>query len=176
MWAERFKSVIVENGKTLINCLAYIDLNPVRAGIVNIPDLYRWNSIGYHVQTDNKDEFLSLDFGLTEFGPREEKERLTDYREFLYEAGAIDRSEKKNRQVIDEKILNTERKKGFKLDRRDRFLHKTRYFTDSGIIGSKKFVAETYQVFKHYFQSKEKKPKTISGLDGIYSMKRLTET
>jgi hypothetical protein len=32
-WSERFKSVIVENGETLINCLAYIDLNPVRAGM-----------------------------------------------------------------------------------------------------------------------------------------------
>ena len=30
-WSERFKSVIVDNGDTLINCLAYIDLNPVRA-------------------------------------------------------------------------------------------------------------------------------------------------
>ena len=33
-WGDRFKSVIVEKGETLINCLAYIDLNPVRAGIV----------------------------------------------------------------------------------------------------------------------------------------------
>ena len=33
-WGERFKSVLVENGDTLINCLAYIDLNPVRAGLV----------------------------------------------------------------------------------------------------------------------------------------------
>jgi hypothetical protein len=29
-WGDRFKSVIVDNGDTLINCLAYIDLNPVR--------------------------------------------------------------------------------------------------------------------------------------------------
>jgi REP element-mobilizing transposase RayT len=28
-WGDRFKSVIVENGETLINCLAYIDLNPL---------------------------------------------------------------------------------------------------------------------------------------------------
>jgi hypothetical protein len=27
-WGDRFKSVIVEKGETLINCLAYIDLNP----------------------------------------------------------------------------------------------------------------------------------------------------
>ncbi len=32
-WSERFKSVIVDNGDTLINCLAYIDLNPVRADV-----------------------------------------------------------------------------------------------------------------------------------------------
>ncbi len=37
-WGDRFKSVIVENGETLINCLAYIDLNPVRAGLVTRPE------------------------------------------------------------------------------------------------------------------------------------------
>jgi putative transposase len=42
-------------------------VNPVRAGIVEKPVEYRWNSIGYHVQTDNRDDFLSLDFGLKEF-------------------------------------------------------------------------------------------------------------
>lgn len=34
-WGDRFKSVIVENGDTLINCLAYIDLNPVRANMTS---------------------------------------------------------------------------------------------------------------------------------------------
>jgi len=59
--------VIVEIGETLINCRADIDLNLVRAGIVEKPENYRWNSIGYHVQTDNQDDLLSLDFGLREF-------------------------------------------------------------------------------------------------------------
>jgi len=68
LWGERFKSLIVENGETLINCLAYIDLNPLRAGLVDRPEDYRWNSLGYHIQTGNKDNFLSLDFGLKEFG------------------------------------------------------------------------------------------------------------
>ena len=30
---DRFKSVIVDQGETLVKCLAYIDLNPLRAGI-----------------------------------------------------------------------------------------------------------------------------------------------
>ena len=29
-WGDRFKSVIVDNGETLINCLAYNDLHPVK--------------------------------------------------------------------------------------------------------------------------------------------------
>ena len=66
-WGDRFKSVIVDKGETLINCLAYIDLNPLRAGIVSRPEDYRWNSLGYHVQTNNRDNFLSTDFGLKEF-------------------------------------------------------------------------------------------------------------
>ena len=52
----------------------------------------------------------------------------------------------------------------------------TRYFTDSGIIGGKAFVFETYQKVKTHFQSKRDKiPKPVAGLTGIYSLKRLTE-
>jgi REP element-mobilizing transposase RayT len=68
LWGDRFKSVVVEDGHTLINCLAYIDLNPVRAGLVEKPEDYRWSSIGHHVQTGNRDKLLSLDLGLQEFG------------------------------------------------------------------------------------------------------------
>jgi hypothetical protein len=52
-WGDRFKSMIVENGETLINCLAYIDLKPVPAGMVSAPDDYRWNTLGYLLQTGN---------------------------------------------------------------------------------------------------------------------------
>ncbi|MBU0991838.1 MAG: transposase [Proteobacteria bacterium] len=40
LWGERFKSVIVENGETRINRLAYVELNPVHANIVDRPDMY----------------------------------------------------------------------------------------------------------------------------------------
>ncbi len=73
------------------------------------------------------------------------------------------------------KIKEKERKKDFKITRIDRFQSRTRYFTDSGIIGSKDFVYQNYLRFKHLFQSKEKKPKPIKGLQGVYSLKRLVE-
>ena len=39
---DRFKSVLVENGEALQTMAAYIDLNPVRAGLVQDPKDYRW--------------------------------------------------------------------------------------------------------------------------------------
>ena len=175
-WGDRFKSVIVDKGETLINCLAYIDLNPLRAGIVSRPEDYRWNSLGYHVQTNNRDNFLSTDFGLKEFKVKSEKERIRRYRRYVYEAGAVNRPEKGKTKVIGDRILKKERKREFELSRNDRFRYRTRYFTDSGVIGSKEFVSKTYIRFKHHFSSKnEKKPKPIKGLEGVYSLKRLSE-
>ena len=170
-WGGRFKSTVVEDGETLINCLAYIDLNPVRAGIVEKPEDYRWNSIGYHLQTDNKDDFLSLDFGLKAFGMTDADDRLKEYRRFLYETGAMT----KNRaEAIRKEVLEKERQKGFKVSRADRFALRTRHFCDSGIIGSKAFVKKQYDQVKHLLKSKnEKTPKLIEGLDGVYSLKRL---
>ena len=161
--SERFKSVIVDNGETLINCLAYIDLNPVRAGIAKRPEGYRWSSLGYHVQARNAGRFLSMDFGLREFGVMNEKERLSHYRGFVYEKGGITRQ-------------GGERRKGIELKAVERFRYRTRYFTDSGIIGTRDFVERVYRQFKDHFSSKhEKRPKDIRGLEGIFSLKRLSE-
>ena len=47
LWEERFKSVLVEgSGTTLAAMAAYIDLNPVRAGLVEDPKDYRWCGYG----------------------------------------------------------------------------------------------------------------------------------
>ena len=136
----------------MINCLAYIDLNPIRAGIVEKPEEYRWCSLGYHVQTNNRDRFLSLDFGLREFAIKSAKDRLAYYRRFVYERGG---------GLIREL---EDRSNGLELSGVDRFRYRTRYFTDSGIIGSKEFVSRTFQAFKDRFTSKhEKRPRPIRG-------------
>ncbi len=59
-----FEFVIGGKGEMLVNCLAYTDLNPLRTGLVYRPEEYRWNSYGYHLQTENKDRFLHTDYGL----------------------------------------------------------------------------------------------------------------
>ena len=47
LWQDRYKSVLLENDeKVLLTMAAYIDLNPVRAGLVKDPKDYRWSGYG----------------------------------------------------------------------------------------------------------------------------------
>jgi REP element-mobilizing transposase RayT len=172
LWGDRFKSVIVQDGRTLVNCLAYIDLNPVRANMVKRPEDYRWSSLGYHVQTNNQAGFLSLDLGMADWGIESGK-RLRKYREFVYETGALDAGKG---AMLDPKVVERERKKGYKLTAADRLRYRTRYFTDSGIIGTREFVARHSKRFHDHFAcKKEKIPLKVQGLDGVYSLKRLSK-
>ena len=41
---DRYKSIFVRDGEYLIRCMRYIELNPVRAGIVDDPLAYPWSS------------------------------------------------------------------------------------------------------------------------------------
>ncbi|SDB01700.1 hypothetical protein SAMN05660653_00001 [Desulfonatronum thiosulfatophilum] len=59
--------MIVQEGASLVNLLAYVDLNPVRAGLVRKPEDYRWSGLGYLVQTGNRAGLLDLDLGLKEW-------------------------------------------------------------------------------------------------------------
>jgi putative transposase len=48
LWEGRFRSSIVSSERYLLACLRYIELNPVRAGIVRQPDAFRWSSHRHH--------------------------------------------------------------------------------------------------------------------------------
>ena len=44
LWESRFKSCLVQSEGYVLSCYRYIELNPVRAGLVRRPDEYRWSS------------------------------------------------------------------------------------------------------------------------------------
>jgi REP element-mobilizing transposase RayT len=162
-WAERFKSVIVEKGETLINCLAYIDLNPIRAGLVDRPEEYHWSSLGYRFRSSRKDGFLSWNMGLKEYNVKSPKERLRLYREFVYARGGVDLGKGR---ILDAIALP---------ENVERFIQRTRFFTDAGIMGSREFVRQGFELFRDIIRPKrERKPHRIQGLDQVYSLKRLT--
>jgi hypothetical protein len=176
--------MIVQDGTTLVNLLAYVDLNPIRAGVVRKPEDYTWCSLGYHLQTGNKGELLSVDFGLREWNELDPREIVRKYREFVYETGAADsgqwsedggQSEGGEKRGIEQKIVDKERKRKYRVRRVDRFRYRSRYFTDAGIIGSKEFVSEVFDRVKHLLSSKDERKFTpVGGIEGVYSMKRLS--
>ncbi len=44
LWEGRYKCNVVDSQAYLLSCMRYIELNPVRAGMVNHPGEYRWSS------------------------------------------------------------------------------------------------------------------------------------
>ena len=49
LWEGRYKATLVDTDEYLLACYRYIELNPVRAGLVSDPSLYPWSSFGAHV-------------------------------------------------------------------------------------------------------------------------------
>lgn len=49
LWEGRYKSTVIQAERYLLACMAYIDLNPVRAGMVGNPADYPWSSHGYYI-------------------------------------------------------------------------------------------------------------------------------
>ena len=48
LWEGRYRSTLVQTERYLLACMAYMDLNPVRAGLVHDPRDYPWSSYGHY--------------------------------------------------------------------------------------------------------------------------------
>jgi len=48
LWEGRFRSALILNERYWLNCLRYVEMNPVRAGLVELPETYRWSSYRAH--------------------------------------------------------------------------------------------------------------------------------
>ena len=49
LWEGRYKSTVIDTDKYLLTCMAYLDLNPVRAGLVGQAGDYAWSSHGHYI-------------------------------------------------------------------------------------------------------------------------------
>ena len=48
LWEGRYKAALVDSERYLLACYRYIELNPVRAGMVELPGRYPWSSYRYN--------------------------------------------------------------------------------------------------------------------------------
>jgi len=49
LWEGRYKSTVIQSERYLLACMAYIDLNPVRAALVAQPQDYPWSSHAHYL-------------------------------------------------------------------------------------------------------------------------------
>ena len=48
LWCGRYRGLPIEDEKYWLTCLRYVEQNPVRAGIVEAPEMYAWTSYRVH--------------------------------------------------------------------------------------------------------------------------------
>jgi REP element-mobilizing transposase RayT len=81
LFQGRYKAVLVDPENYLLQLIRYIDLNPVRAEIVNKPEEYRWSSHRAYMDKASCG-WLTVDYILGLFS-NNRAEALKDYQEFV---------------------------------------------------------------------------------------------
>ena len=163
LWEGRFKSVLVEDGHAARTVAAYVDLNPVRAGLVSDPKDYRWSGYGEAVAGKElaregvrlvvfekllclKAEELAAEEVVSwrELGHR--------YRLMLFQEGGRSGGDAKpgccgiSREEV-ERVLAA----GGELSEGEMKFCKARHLVDGLVIGTEGFVNEVYGLTRGYF-------------------------
>jgi hypothetical protein len=92
LFQGRYRAILIDVDEYAKELSRYIHLNPVRAGIAENPEEYRWSSCQYYTVKRKPPEWLKRDFILSYFG-NEPKTAMKRYRDFV-------------RSVMDEEYKN----------------------------------------------------------------------
>jgi REP element-mobilizing transposase RayT len=182
LWEERFSSVLVEGAGTALAVMsAYIDLNPVRAKIVEDPKDYRWCGYAECVSGGRR--------ALAGLGPVMESccqreglkpaKMLEAYRLWLYGRGG-ERRDMAGGEVVrpgisPEAVKQTQARKG-KLSLGEMLQCRVRYFTQGAVLGSQTFVDEFFNLRRERFGARRKdgaRPMRGADFGGLFALRDL---
>lgn len=181
LWMDRYKSVIVEDGEAMRTMASYIDLNPVRAGLVKDPKDYRWCGYGEAVAGSKRARrglcrVLDRALDSWELKPiKRAQGSLTAaalYRTWLFEDGV----ETEKRAGVSKGAREQVRREAGKLSRSELLRCRVRYFSDGVAIGSRSFVDEVFEGRRGMFGPNRKDgakriPESAEG--GLFSLRAL---
>jgi putative transposase len=166
LWSERFKSVLVENTSQAVQTVAaYIDLNAVRAGLVQDPAEYRW--CGYAEAVGGMEEarqglasaVFAGDYGLT--GWRQVGAR---YRALLGFEGSTLRSAQAGKVRMGRETAAKLMASGNEIPLPDALRCRVRYFTDGALLGGNDFIAGWFARHRHRLHPRASpSPKPLKG-------------
>ena len=153
LWESRFKSVLVEGSwNCLLKVAAYIDLNAVRAGLVDDPKDYRWCGYAEAVVGDRAArrglsvalDDIKANANWRDVGPR--------YRKILFGIG----EETTERAGFSREEIAKVWAAGGKLTLAQLLRCRVRYFSDGLAIGSESFIEKFFGSQREIFSKKRK--------------------
>ena len=161
LWADRFKSVLVQGeGNPLQTMAAYIDLNSVRAGLVEDPKDYRFCGYAEAVAgvAEARRGLIQIwsDYGAKRSGLALKAHRMLIFGKHASGAGLSDLTRKRALKVLD-------REDG-QLPKAAILRCRVRYFTDGAILGSAEFVRGFVHVWQ--VESGRKHPPKVNAMRG----------
>jgi len=169
LWEDRFRSVLVEGAEhALMTVAAYIELNPIRAGLVVDPKDYRWCGYGEAVAGKKRSQQslvrLHRRMRAWQSGAGATvtwREVASAYRGYLYGQGGrrlgdgrTGRGAKRGIHPAQvEEVVNT---RDGRLSVYESLLSRVRYFTDGAILGSSDFVDQIFETERSRFPDTRK--------------------
>ncbi len=179
LWMDRYKSVMVEGkGEPLHTMSAYIDLNPVRAGLVEDPKDYRWCGYAEAVSGSRRAQR-----GLSKVTARpvdgwEQEGGAEAYRCLLFSSG-IEIKDAQNENMVRKGVTADEARQALKetgkLSSAEMVRLRVRYFSDGLVLGSKEFVESVFTENRDKFGPKRRDGarKVSESKSPLYSLRRL---
>jgi hypothetical protein len=176
VWCGRFKSVLVEGrGNALLTVAAYIDLNPVRAGLVSDPKDYRFS--GYGAATaGSKRARRGLCTVLTSLGQNGSWDQLAGhYRKLLYMTGEQNEGDGLAKAGFNPRQVQAVLDANGTLSPQQLLRCRVRYFTDGAVVGSRTYVEQVFLRHRDSFGAKRRTgPRRMvgGGWDDLFTARR----
>lgn len=179
LWMDRFKSVCVEGEAALATIAAYIDLNPVRAGIVDDPMSYEWSGYG-EASAGSKRARRGLCKALNLPQDSWESRGLPRYRLFLFDEGlsvesgssSLGQGKRRRRGVSMEARTKVIEQQG-EVSPAQVLRERISSFTNGVAVGSEPFVRKVALGYQLEFQrKKERVPQESPGIGGFFVMRQ----
>lgn len=151
LWMERFGSTITEDSpRSAMAMAAYVDLNPVRAGLVDDPKDYPY--CGYAAALAGSQRCRE---GIKRILRMDSWEEAAEYyRLYLMRQGQMEAPGKSGK--ISRKVLLKALEKNGKLSEAELLRLRVRYFTNGLVFGSEEFVEQLFQQYRSHFGEKRK--------------------
>ncbi len=185
MWMSRYKSVLVEGSESrgegrldaLRTMALYIDLNPVRAGLVSDPGDYRWS--GYsEAMTGSARARAGLCYVVAgakakgnwrDCGPA--------YRMWLYDAGRMERGAdgSVSKRGIDAAQRDKVLKAFGKMPCEELLMKRVKYLTEGAVLGGKTYVEGIFEGLKEGYRRRKNGAMELKPCGGTRAARKATE-